>query len=292
MYRSVIPLLFAPTLVIAGNPLECVDPEFIRAFLSGSNSSPVSYSTEMPEHFEVQELPSDMRLVGSRKKKSSTTVIFRTSEGVREAYSGLANVLSEQGWKDITLDQNPRSRGFQLADSPVVANYCRETGDTRLAVRVSERSGQSFVSLQQYVQKTLRGCSSMMRERRRDLLDSLPVLNPPDGAKTSNVRQLTNINEVSTSVDISTVISRKELLDFFGDQILGQDWTFQTKWLSKVSSGSVWSRNASEHGILVGTLHLYGAGSDPVRVRFSIDFADPSKDIDHGISAQSSGGCN
>ena len=291
MHRSAFLLLLAPTLVIASDPLECVDPQFVQAFLSGSSSSPVSYSTEIPEHFEVQELPSDMRLVGSRHEESSTTVIFRTSHGVREAYSGLADLLSEQGWEDITYDESPHSRGFQLANRPVVAQYCRQSGDTRLSVVVSERSDQTFVSFSQYVRKTLRGCLGILREGRRDLLDSLPILSPPDGAKTTSVRKLTNLHEVSTSVDISGGISRKELRGFFGDQIRDQNWTLQTKWSSEFSAGSVWSLDTSEHGLLIGTLHLYDSGSDPVRVRFSIDFADPQRDIDHGVSAQSSGEC-
>ena len=97
MYRSAFLLLLAPTLGIASDPLECVDPAFVRAFFSGRSSTPVSYSTEMPEHFEARELPSDMKLVGSRKEKYTTTMIFRTNQGVRDAYSGLADVLSEQG---------------------------------------------------------------------------------------------------------------------------------------------------------------------------------------------------
>jgi len=292
MYRSAFLFLIVPAVSIASDPLECVDPEFVRAFFSGHSSTPVSYSTEIPEHFEARELPSDMKLVGSRKEKFATTVIYRANQGVRDAYSGLADALSEQGWEDITYERAPSRRGFQLADQSVVAEYCREIDDTNLAVVVSERFGQTLVSLEQYDRKTLLGCMGTIRERRRDLMDSQPILNPPDGAKTSTVQNLTNGHEVSTSVDVSAGISREELLGFFVDQIRDQNWTFQTKWSTNLSSGSVWSRNTSEQGILVGTLHLYDAGSDPVRVRFSIDSADPTKDIDHGISAQSSGGCN
>ena len=278
--------------MLASDPLECVDPEFVRAFLSGRSSTPILYSTEVPDHFEIREIPSDMKLIGSRKEEYTTTVIYRTDQGVRDAYSGLEDALSEQGWEDITYERTPSRRGFQSADQFMVAEYCRDIDDTNLAVVVSERSGQSLVSLRQYVRKTMLGCMGIIRERRRDLRDNLPILNPPDGAQTFNVRKVTNTHEVSTSVDVSDRMNREELLDFFGNQIRDQNWTFETEWSSNLSSGSVWSRNTSEQGILVGTLHLYDAGSDPVRVRFSIDTANPARDIDHGVSTQSSGACN
>ncbi len=292
MYRSAFLLFLAPTLVIASDPLECLDPEFVRAFLSGSSSSPVSYSTEVPEHFEVRELPSDMKLVGSRNEKYATTVIFRTDQGVRDAYSELADILSKQGWEDITYDRSPSRRGFQSAGQSQVAEYCRDIDDKNLAVIVSDRFGQTLVSLEQYDRKTLRGCLATERERRRNLLDRLPILNPPDGATTSNLVIGRNGHAVSTGIDVSASIGRDKLLKFLEDQIQDQNWVLLTRWSSDLSSGSVWSQNTSEQGILIGTLHVYDAGGYPVRVQFSIDSADPEKDIDHGMSYQSSGACD
>lgn len=292
MYRFAFLLFLAPTLVIASDPLECLDPEFVRAFFSGSSSSPVSYSTEVPERFEVRELPSDMKLVGSRNKKYATTVIFRTDQGVRDAYSGLADILSKQGWEDITYDRTPSRRGFQSARQSQVAEYCRDIDDKNLAVIVSDRFGQTLVSLEQYDRKTLRGCLATERERRRNLLDRLPILNPPDGATTSNSVVGRNGHSVSTGIDVSASIGRDKLLKFLEDQIQDQNWVLLTRWSSDLSSGSVWSQNTSEQGILIGTLHVYDAGGYPVRVQFSIDSADPEKDIDHGMSYQSSGECN
>ncbi len=292
MYRSAFLLFLAPALVIAGDPLECVDPDFVRAFLSGSSSSPVSYSDEVPEHFQVRELPSDMKLVGSRNRKYATTVIYRTDQEVRDAHSGLAETLFEQGWEDITFDRAPSGRGFQSAGRSQVAAYCRSIDDKNLAVTVSDRFGQTLVAFEQYDRKTLRGCLATERERRRNLLDRLPILNPPDGAATSNKVTGRNGHGVSTGIDVSASIRRDKLIRFFEDQIQDQSWVLLTRWSSDLSSGSVWSQNTSEQGILIGTLHTYDAGGNPVRVQFSIDSADPEKDIDHGMSYESSGECN
>ncbi|HSM30780.1 MAG TPA: hypothetical protein VK854_08785 [Woeseiaceae bacterium] len=292
MYRFVFLLLVVPVPGIASDPLDCVDTEFVRAFLSRHGSTPVSYSTEIPEHFEVRDVPLDMALIGSRNRKTSTTVIYRASQPVRDAYSALADALSDQGWEDITYERSPSRRGFQSADQVVVAEYCRDNDDTNLAVVVSDRSGQTLVSLEQYERKTLLGCMRIVQERSRDLRDMLPILDPPDGATTSNVRKMTTGHEISTSVDVSAGIGHKALLGHFGDQIRDQDWTIQATWASDLSSGSVWTRDTADHGTLVGTLHVYGAETDPARVRFGIDTADPAEDIDHGISSESSGGCD
>jgi hypothetical protein len=231
-----------------------------------------------------------LKLIGSRIEESSTTVIYSADQEVRDVYSGLAKALSEQGWEDITYTDSPFRRGFQSSGNYVSANYCRETDDNRLSVAVKSLSGQTLVSLYQYERRTLRGCMATLRNSRLELMGSLPILNAPKGATTSQPQQLTIGHEIISSVDVSANVSRQALLEFFGDQIRVQDWIFETEWSGQRTSGSVWSQDTAEHGILVGTLHLYESGSSPVRVRFSIDTADPGKDIDHGLSATS--GCD
>lgn len=172
----------------------------------------------------------------------------------------------------------------------VTAQYCRETDDNSLSVEVNRLSGQTLVSLHQYERRTLRGCMATLRDSRLELMGILPILNSPEGATTSQPQRLTIGHEIISSVDVSANISRQALLEFFGDQIREQDWIFDTQWSGKRTSGPVWSQDTAEHGILVGTLHLFDSGSSPVRVRFSIDTADPGNDIDHGLSGTS--GCD
>jgi hypothetical protein len=171
----------------------------------------------------------------------------------------------------------------------VSAQYCRETDDNILSVAVKSLSGQTLVSLSQYERRTLRGCQATLRDSRLELMGILPILNSPEGATTSQPQRLTIGHEIISSVDVSANISRQALLEFFGDQIREQDWIFDTQSSGKRTSGSVWSRDKAEHGILVGTLLLFDSGSSAVRVPFSIDTADPRKDIDHGLSCTS--GC-
>jgi hypothetical protein len=88
---------------------------------------------------------------------------------------------------------------------------------------------------------------------------------------------------------LSGGISRAELQNMLETQIRNQDWEFQTGWLSHVSSGSVWTKRAADYGTLIGSLHLFDSGADPVRVRFSVNPADPVKGTASGNWSLSSG---
>ncbi len=77
-------------------------------------------------------------------------------------------------------------------------------------------------------------------------------------------------------------MGRARLLSYFDRQIEKQGWEFQTNWTSPLSSGSIWKLNTAKEGILIGTLHVFDSGFDPIRVRFSINPADPTAGTDSG----------
>jgi len=110
----------------------------------------------------------------------------------------------------------------------------------------------------------------------------LPILKLPEGATASNTGMGGNGDEVNSRVDISGAIGRSELQSYFEDQIRNQSWEFQTSWSSYLSSGSVWTLDTVEDGILIGTLHVYDSDADPIRVRFSVNPAAPTKGTDRG----------
>jgi hypothetical protein len=116
----------------------------------------------------------------------------------------------------------------------------------------------------------------------------VPTLKLPEGIKATNTGMGGNGHEVGSRVDISGAMGRSALQNFFEDQIRNQSWEFQTGWSSHLSSGSVWTLDSADDGILIGTLHLFDSGVDPIRVRFSVNPADPTKGKDHGSWSGSS----
>ena len=105
----------------------------------------------------------------------------------------------------------------------------------------------------------------------------VPMLQLPNGARASNTGMGGNGHEVSSHVDISGSLGRADLMSFFENQIRDHEWEFQTSWSSHHSSGSVWALDSAEDGLLIGTLHLFDSGIDPIRVRFSVTPSDPTK---------------
>jgi hypothetical protein len=110
----------------------------------------------------------------------------------------------------------------------------------------------------------------------------VPTLKLPAGVNASDIGIGGDGREVGSNVDISGAIGRSELQSFFDNQIRAQSWEFQTSWSSHLSSGSVWILDSAEDGILIGTLHIFDSGVDPIRVRFSVNPADPTKGSDNG----------
>lgn len=110
----------------------------------------------------------------------------------------------------------------------------------------------------------------------------VPALHLPEGVNASNSGMGGNGHEVGSHVDTSGAVDRSELQGFFENQIRDQGWEFQTGWSSHLSSGSVWTLDSAKDGILIGTLHLFDSGADPIRVRFSVSSADPTKGRDYG----------
>jgi hypothetical protein len=116
----------------------------------------------------------------------------------------------------------------------------------------------------------------------------VPTLQLPADAKASNTGMGGNGHQVGSHVDISGSLGRSDLLSFLEDQIRDQEWEFQTSWSSHHSSGSIWALDTVEDGLLIGTLHLFDSGIDPIRVRFSVTPADPTKGKDQGSWSGSS----
>jgi hypothetical protein len=107
------------------------------------------------------------------------------------------------------------------------------------------------------------------------LQSHLPILKLPEDAKFSNVGGGGSGDEINSRVDVLTAMGRAELLSFLGDQIQDQLWVFDTNWSGELSSGSLWTLDTPDDGMLIGTLHIFGPSVGAVRIRFSVSSAEP-----------------
>lgn len=284
MRRAILLILLVSGASNADDPFACVDPVVADAFLGNWYQGRPEYSTSIPDGFIHVDVPAQMSLVGSQTSGAMTTVVYKTSMDADLALGSAVAALAESGWVEHVDQHRSAMRGFQTRSGPATAVVCREDGTSALSVVANDKSGQTLVSF--VTHSGSQGCGGETVARPRhdpsDMMTKIPVLKLPSGVKASNTGMGGSGDEVSSRVDISGAMGRSELLSYFEDQIRGQSWEYQTSWSSHRSSGSVWALDTADDGFLIGTLHVYDSGADPIRVRFSVNPADPTKGTDRG----------
>lgn len=274
----------------AEDPFSCVDPDVADAFLGDSYRGRGEYSTTIPAGFANLNVPSGLSLVGSQTGDSMTTVVYKASMGAEPALDAAVGAMARSGWAENTERSRRVSRGFQTSTRPMATVLCHDEEAGALSLIASDKSGHTFVSYVHHFASQSCGDApaAPLRHDPSEMMRMVPTLRLPEGAQASNTGMGGNGHEVGSHVDISGAIGRSDLQNFFEDQIRNQGWEFQTAWSSHVSSGSVWTLDSAEDGILIGTLHLFDSGADPVRVRFSVNPADPARGKHNGSWSGSS----
>jgi hypothetical protein len=275
----------------ADDPFACVDPDIADAFLGDPYRGRGEYSTAIPDGFVELDLPPGLTLVGSQTAESITTVVFKTNMGRDQALNAAAGAMARSGWAENEQQSGRVTGGFQINSHPVTSTVlCNDDFAGALSVIAAEKLGRTFVSYVQHAAS--QSCGSRQHElvlrNPSEMMRLVPILKLPDDAKASNSGMGGNGHEVSSRVDVSGAISRTDLASFLENQIRDQRWEFQTGWSSLHSSGSVWVLDTNDDGLLIGTLHLFDSGEDPIRVRFSVTPADPTKGRQSGSWSGSS----
>lgn len=274
----------------ADDPFECVDPDVANAFLGNRYQSQPEYSTSIPDGFVLLDLPEGLSLVGSEIADSTTTVVYKTDMDAGRALGAAANALSRSGWTDNEHHLSTAGRGFQSRSTPLARSVCHDDERGALSVAANSRSGHTLVS---YIWHSGSGscdgpAAALPHHDPSKMLDQMPILRLPEAVKTSNRGSGGTGDEVSSRVDISGAADRAGLRTALEGQIRNQGWQYQTGWSSRFSSGSVWTLETEEDGMLIGTLHMFDAGVDPIRLRFSLNPVNPTKGAGHGTWSGSS----
>jgi len=264
----------------ADDPFSCVDPDVADAFLGNLYQGPGVYSTAIPDGFATLNVPVGLSLVGSQIADSTTTVVYKTSMGADRAFDAATGEMAESGWIENPQPhwRAPRG-GFQTSSRPMATVLCHDDEESALSVIAIDKSGLTFVSyvLHSGSQSCGGGApAAPLHHDPSEMMRLVPTLKLPEGTTPSNSGMGGNGHEVGSHVDISGSMGRSDLQNFFEDQIRNQSWEFQTSWSSHVSSGSVWTLDSADDGVLIGTLHLFDSGVDPVRVRFSVNPTNPT----------------
>ncbi len=290
MQRALLLLLIAPGAAVASDPFACVDPDVASAFLGHWHQGEAEYSTEFPTDFVPLDVPEEFSLLGSQRTEKSTTVAFRANMDADSAFEASTDKLAGLGWTaSPNLPGSTRS-GFQHGPTPSSTVVCKDDEAGGLSVIAYERAGKAFVNYIRYAESNM--CEEQPGRHRvfdtREAMDQLPALTLPGGVKATNIGRGGDGDEVVAHVDVTGSTGRADLHAFLERQLRNQQWDYQTNWSSPRSSGSVWRRSTNKQGILIGTLHVFDSGSDPIRIRFSVSPADPAHGVDRGRWSSSS----
>lgn len=282
MHRSILLVLFLSTSVVAEeDPFSCVDPDVANAFLGSWQQDVPSYSTSIPDGFVEVDLPENLAFVGSQIEESTVSAVFKTDLNTEDAMSVSAGSMADAGWTEKADEFARMRRGFQPFQRRMSSVFCHEDQPGSVSVIARKKTDQTLVSLVHHTEPVSRSCDEPPpeppRHDPRELMNKLPLLKLPEGATASHTGSSGDDEEVNTSVDVSGGSGRSDLLSYFGEQIRDQGWVFETRWSGVLSSGTVWTLDTSDVGILIGKLHAYGSGTDLVRVRFSINPVSPAK---------------
>ncbi len=296
MNRLVLLTLAVSTASFADDPFACVDPDVADAFLGGWYQSPPTYSTSLPDNFAELNVPARFTLVGSQVGDSHMSVVYKTEMNTEGALSSAVSAMTDAGWTKMEDHGMSARGGFQTTTRPKSASLCRDHKPRVLSAIAHSKSGQTYVSYSMHSQIQSQPCGEPTLTARfnpyRTLSGHLSVLNLPEDARSSNVGGGGSGDEINSRVDVLTAMSRAELLSFFGDQIQNQQWVFDTNWSGELSSGSLWTLDTPDDGMLIGTLHIIGPSVGAVRVQFGVSTAEPKVGGVQGSWSSISSGSN
>jgi len=273
----------------AEDPFSCVDSDVTEAFLGNSYLERAAYSTSIPDGFLPLNVPGGLSLVGSKLSDSTTTVVYRATMEAESAFDAAVEAMARSGWAENRGQGLGMMGGFQTIPRPVAAVLCHDDEPGALVVSANDRTGRTFVSYEHHSDSSncVDAPATVLDEDPFKMMRLLPRLKVPKGVEATNGGSGGYSGGVASNIDISGGTGRSELKNFCEDQLRNQSWEFQTGWSSDLSSGSVWTFNLKDDGLLIGTLHLFDSGSEPIRVRFDASPADPKRGMETGTWSSS-----
>lgn len=260
-------LLLLPVAAFAADPLACVDPAFINAFLESGQGESTRFSTELPAEAARLRLPAEFELVGSKSSESYVTVAYRSGENVATALSSSIGSLKRAGWKDPPADGGT-AYGFHGSVQSSGNTLCHPSEPGPLSVEAWSYRGHALLAFSLFRHTIGDVCSGPDVNRLLRMVKYVPDLEVPKGAELKDNHTEGGGDVYSAVVVLSTDLRPNALLKHFDDQIRAQGWAADAGWSGSMSVGSVWTRKG-EDGPVLGTLRIAEVSSGVFNARFT-----------------------
>lgn len=265
-------ILMASNTVQAEGVLDCVDPDIASTLLWNPGDQSSEIRLEMPSHFPVT-LPSDFKLIGSRESQYFSVVSFKSTLPISKAKLAIEESLIAADWQRPKLQTPRRQGGFQNTRTKTildVTRFCHDEHGSITAMFSRSDNDETYLTL--IPSKGSGMCKANDRMASMYLgggsFDQMPVLSLPEGVKGFGGPSLSGGGDGATSrMRLHTEKSPTDLLGFFSNQLLEQDWQEEGQWVGSFTSGSAWIR---EEGKVSGLLQVVKLGNDEYALTFNL----------------------
>lgn len=254
----IVVLSYLHPAALADNAIDCVDPDIARTLIGSPGEGGVQISRELPERFPPVAVPETFTLIGSRASPMFSLVAFKSSLSLADAKSNIESSMSGSAWQRLEFNQHRATGGFQAppaSGSPIrdAANFCHDDYG-RITAMFSESASTTYVTLMATRQRSRQQCDNPQQRMFMSGVNvvEMPVLTLPEGINASQMGRISSSGDnASTSIQLDTERKPSELLQFFGAQLVAQDWLEEAEWIGEYVSGSAWlSKDRKSSGLL------------------------------------------
>ncbi len=266
-------------------PLDCIDPDLLRALLLWQGDSFATVSTTVPPELSGFKAPAQFTWLGASERgmgvNSQTAVMvsaaYRTNLAPDAASTAAGSALVAGGWKPN--EQSGLSMMVFARQGLSSRQYCQ--GSRQISISSNRIDSVTYVvfGLSRFPENSgfSTSCSqSSLRppERGAELDPYMPTLDlPRDPASGKPARQLGGggsggeIRQSDTRFKIKD--STANVASHFARQLARQGWVADASWSGPTTVGNSWTRNAGADLSLRATLIVMATGDGEFSVSFS-----------------------
>lgn len=257
------------------NPLECVDPDVLRALVfPGNADQSVVVSSGLPDELAAIVAPSPFTLIGSMERDlgavlngvtiRTVSAVYRTTLSPDAARAAALDGLAAAGW-EVQPAQGPQMGSGVFVSTnqmPVSQAACRD--DMPINVTARTVDGKTYVTYGVSIGSNSSACdprASAQFMSRSPLDEHMPKLELPSDPSTGEPARMRGSgggggsNSRNVRVEFRVAESVRNVASSFARQMADQGWTADATWSGSTTAGSSWTKE-SAMGTLLGSLRV------------------------------------